>query len=96
MTHQSFEWDQRRNTTNQKAHGVAFEEAQFAFFDENRIIAHDEKHSSKEERWFCIGKVGDRILTVRFTYRNDTIRIFGAGCWRKWSTYYEEENSEHR
>ena len=93
MTHQSFEWDQGKNTTNQKAHGVAFEEAQFAFFDENRISAHDEKHSSKEERWFCIGKVGDRILTVRFTYRNDTIRIFGAGCWRKWSKYYEEENN---
>jgi uncharacterized DUF497 family protein len=68
MTHQSFEWDQGKNTTNQKAHGVAFEEAQFAFFDENRIIAHDEKHSSKEERCFCIGKVGDRILTVRFNY----------------------------
>ena len=51
--------------------------------------------SSKEERWFCIGQVGDRILTVRFTYRHDTIRIFGAGCWRKWSKYYEEENSQH-
>lgn len=93
MTRQSFEWDQEKNVTNQKVHSVAFEEAQLAFFDEDRIIAHDEKHTSREERWFCIGKVGDRILTVRFTYRNETIRIFGAGCWRKWSKYYEEENN---
>ena len=44
MTHQSFEWDQEKNTVNQKAHDVTFEEAQYVFFDENRIIAHDEKH----------------------------------------------------
>ena len=87
-----FEWDAAKNITNQKEQDVSFEEAQYAFLDEDRIIAHDEKHSAQEERWFCVGKVGDRILTVRFTYRSSVIRIFGAGCWRKWSKYYEQEN----
>ena len=93
MSQRTFEWHEDKNLANQEEHGVSFEEAQYAFLDKQRIIAHDEKHSVEEERWFCIGRVEDRILTVRFTYRHSTIRIFGAGCWRKWSKYYEEENS---
>jgi uncharacterized protein len=91
-----FEWDEEKNLSNQKEHGVSFEEAQYAFLDTERIIAHDEKHSVQEERWFCFGKVQGRILTVRFTYRHHIIRIIGAGCWRKWSKYYEQENRFHR
>ena len=30
-----------------------------------------------------IGRVGDGIMTVRFTYRGHVIRIYGAGYWRK-------------
>ncbi len=32
------------------------------------------------------------ILTVRFTYRGETIRILGAGYWRKGKRIYEEKN----
>jgi uncharacterized DUF497 family protein len=68
-------------------------EAKEAFYDEHRIIAIDEKHSENEPRMFCIGSIGTGIVTVRFTYRNGTIRIFGAGYWRKGRTLYEEKNS---
>ncbi len=70
MEKANFEWDESKNIANQKDHGVSFEEAQHAFLDKLRIIAHDEKHSAEEERWFCVGKVEGRTLTVRFTYRN--------------------------
>ncbi|MDB9393708.1 BrnT family toxin [Microcystis aeruginosa] len=56
------------------------------------MIVHDVQHSDSEERWFCIGKVKDRVLTVRFTYRGGVIRIFGAAEWRKWRKFYEEHN----
>ena len=36
------------------------------------------------------GKSG--ILTVRFTMRNENIRIIGAGYWREGRYRYEEEN----
>ena len=78
----NFEWHEAKNLLNQQAHGIAFEEAQHAFLDPDRLVVHDEKHSSNEERWFCIGKVDDRVLTVRFTYRHGRIRIIGAGVWR--------------
>jgi hypothetical protein len=30
-------------------------------------------------------------LTVRFTYRGDVIRLFGAGYWRKGRRIYEQK-----
>ena len=88
----AFEWDSQREAENEAKHGVNFETAQYAFFDPYRLIVHDAKHSESEERWFCIGKVEDRILTVRFTYREGVIRIFGAAQWRKWRKFYEKQH----
>lgn len=93
MREPSFDWNEAKNTANQKKHGVSFYEAQEAFFDPNRVIAEDLDHSDKEKRYFCFGKVGDGIMTVRFTYRDNVIRIFGAGYWRKGRKVYEQENS---
>lgn len=89
----SFEWDDDKDHENRKKHGVPFFLAQYAFSDPDRIILEDISHSSEEEkRYFCIGKIGEGILTVRFTYRKNRIRIFGAGYWRKGKTVYEERN----
>lgn len=91
-----FEWDQNKDLENRQKHDVAFIEAQYAFADPHRIIAEDLNHSSDENRYYCFGKVGDGILTVRFTYREDAIRIIGAGYWRKGKAIYEHENKIHR
>jgi len=89
----TFDWDSQRETDNKAKHGVDFQTAQYAFFDPHRLIVHDAKHSEVEERWFCIGKVNDRVLTVRFTYRGNVIRIFRAAEWRKNRNLYEKYNS---
>jgi hypothetical protein len=75
MQHSDFEWDETKNIQNIQKHGVSFEYAQRAFLDERRIIAIDETHSIKETRFYCIGKIDDGILTVRFTIRNGKQRI---------------------
>jgi hypothetical protein len=56
------------------------------------LISADEGHSAGETRLFCIGRTARGILMVRFTYRGDTIRIIGAGYWRKGRRLYEKEN----
>ena len=91
----TFEWDPIKDNFNQRKHGVSFSMAQLAFFDENRIILEDLEHSDGEKRYYCLGKVNSDILTVRFTYRNNKIRIFGAGYWRKGKMIYEKENKIH-
>ncbi len=88
----TFEWDEIKNRINLEKHNVSFEEAQIAFFDSKRIIAEDLEHSRIEERYYCIGKVEQNILTVRFIYRENKIRIIGAGYWRKGKKIYEEKN----
>ena len=88
----NFVWDEKKNIENQRKHSVDFEEAQFAFLDSNRVIAKDLEHSKTEDRFYCFGKYGDRILTVRFTFRENKIRIIGAGYWRKGKQIYEKEN----
>lgn len=88
-----FEWDSDKDQDNREKHGVSFFRAQSAFLDPNRIIARDITHSTKDEqRFFCFGLVDGGVLTVRFTYRGEAIRIFGAGYWRKGKRIYEREN----
>ena len=87
-----FEWSQEKEKINVLKHKIDFCSATFAFLDPRRIIAVDELHSEDEPRLFCIGKIGNKIATVRFTLRGDRIRIIGAGFWRKGKSFYEEEN----
>ncbi|MBI2437784.1 MAG: BrnT family toxin [Lentisphaerae bacterium] len=86
-----FEWDEDKDRLNQEKHGISFHRAQYAFADPRRVIAQDVSHGAQEKRLYCIGKAGGEILTVRFTYRNQIIRIFGAGYWRKGKKLYEEQ-----
>ncbi|HEY8240965.1 MAG TPA: BrnT family toxin [Kiritimatiellia bacterium] len=96
MEQAHFEWDDEKDAQNQKKHGVPFAIAQHAFLDAKRIVADDLEHgTATERRFYCFGRVGVGILTVRFTYRESRIRIFGAGYWRKGKDIYEEQNQIH-
>jgi len=90
-----FDWDANKDKLNQEKHGVSFALAQLAFLDPNRVILEDLEHSAEEKRYYCLGSVSDGIMTVRFTYRKNKIRIFGAGYWRKGKRIYERENQIH-
>ncbi|HEY1439068.1 MAG TPA: BrnT family toxin [Casimicrobiaceae bacterium] len=85
-----------KDIANQQKDGVGFSTAQFAFADRRRVIAADASHSANEARYFCFGRVGGGVLTVRFTYREGVIRILGAGYWRKGKAIYERENQVQR
>jgi len=41
---------------------------------------------------FEVGRVEGAVVTVRFTWRNRKVRIFGAGYWRKGKAIYEKAN----
>src|ERR671925_798513 len=96
MSKASFEWDAEKDLENQAKHGVPFAQAQYAFADPHRVVAEDLPHSQTEKRYHRFGEVGGGILTARFTYHRGTIRIFGAGYWRKRKQISERENHIHR
>ncbi len=91
-----FEWDEKKDIYNQKAHGMSFDLARTAFDDPYMIIVRDKKHSIIEERYYCVGKVLGEILMVRFTVRGSKVRIFGAGYWRQGRKIYEKANKIYK
>lgn len=84
-----FEWDPVKDRINRAKHGISFEDACNAFLDPKRLIYRDVAHSTHEERFFCYGRLGHKVCTVRFTVRDNAIRIFGAGFWREGAKIYE-------
>lgn len=84
----------QENRQNLLKHKITFEEAVNVFRDPKRLILIDTKHSSiAETRYLAIGKIELKICTVRFTIRNNNIRIIGAGFWRKESRHYEKRQN---
>ena len=76
-----FVWDENKNRTNRRKHGVAFEEARTAFFDERAKVYADPDHSEQEDRFILLGmSLRLRVLVVCHCYREgDTlIRIISA------------------
>jgi uncharacterized protein len=92
MKKATFDWDEEKDKENQSKHGISFLTAQLAFLDPLRVIAEDITHSAEENRYYCMGIVDEGVLTVRFTYRGNVIRIYGAGYWRKGRKIYEDQN----
>lgn len=86
-----FSWDPAKERANVARHGVDFTVAQEAFADPRALVLFDSAHSDRRElRWWLLGRVGTRILLVRYTHRpNGVIRLIGAGYWRAGRDHYE-------
>jgi len=81
-----FSWDDSKAISNQKKHGISFEEAKTVFYDDYARVIHDPDHSIDEDRFIILGMSSFfHILVVVHCYRDsDTnIRIISA---RKAST----------
>lgn len=78
-----FEWDTKKEEINLEKHGVDFKTARLVFDCHDIEVKKDHKHSQIEERFFAVGTLNGKKITVRFTIRGESIRIIGAGYWRK-------------
>ncbi len=81
MSKLRFDWDPHKNASNQKKHGISFEEAQTAFYDENGRMMHDPDHSEQEDRFILLGMTTKpRLLAVCHCYRSQesVIRLISA------------------
>lgn len=63
--------------SNARNHGIHFADAVPVFEDDRAITLRDDAHG--EERWVTIGMDAlARILTVVYTWRDDTLRLVSA------------------
>lgn len=70
----TFEWDENKNQINKQKHGIAFEEAQTVFYDEQALLEYDELHSENEDRFRILGRSDEgKILLVVHCIREETI-----------------------
>ena len=100
MTDIQFEWDEAKNRSNQRKHGVSFEIAREAFRDPLCLSLMDSIVSG-EERWQTFGMIdGVLLLVVVHTTSDDldqdlsieTIRIISARkVTRSEREIYEED-----
>ena len=60
-----FEWDTSKASSNQKKHGVTFEEAKSVFYDDFAIQFFDDDNSELEDRFLILGHSNQsRILLI--------------------------------
>jgi len=76
-----FEWDEKKNKSNFKKHGIWFEEAQTVWADNKALEFFDPDHSSEEDRFIRVGLSTDvKVLLIVFCEREarNIIRIISA------------------
>ncbi len=89
-----FEWDDNKNKINVEKHGITFEEASTAFYDDEALLRDDPDHSEDEDRFILLGmsEVAN-LLIVCHCYREDdeVIRIISARKATKGEAKYYNE-----
>lgn len=72
-------WDENKNRSNQRKHGISFEEAATVFNDPLSLAVPDDEHSFDEARFHIIGESAfGELIVVTYTERDDKIRIINA------------------
>jgi hypothetical protein len=81
MEEKDFIWDENKNQSNIKKHGVSFNEAWTVFKDEFILLYPDEENSYDEERFIAIGEsMRERLLFVCYCERENAeiVRLISA------------------
>jgi len=80
MNHLVFEWGDKKSASNEKKHGVSFDEAKSIFTDQFARLIADPDNSDEEDRFILLGtSIHSRLLVVCHCVRmNDSIRIISA------------------
>ena len=94
-----FEWDETKAKSNERKHGVRFEDAMLVFSDPYALVEQD-RLEGDEFRWQTLGLVGGIVLllvahTVRNEQGDEIIRIISARkAIRKERKRYDENRKE--
>ena len=95
-----FEWDETKATSNERKHGVRFEDAMLVFADAYALSEQDRTENG-ERRWQTIGLAGGIVVllvvhTVRSEQGEEIVRIISARkAVRKERNRYDENRKKN-
>jgi len=89
----NFEWDEAKSELCFTQRGFDFDYAIGAFFDPNRIVRTDTRHSYGEERYHLMGVIEQRLFVVIYTPRHDALRIISARKANQREIKYYEDST---
>jgi len=73
-----FEWDEAKSEACFTQRGFDFAYVVRAFFDPNRVVQADTRHSYGEDRYQLTGMIDQRLFLVVYTPRHDAMRVISA------------------
>lgn len=73
-----FEWDDAKSEVCFQSRGFDFAFAARAFFDPDRLVEADTRHSYEEDRFQLMGKIEGCLFVVVYTPRYGVLRIISA------------------
>ena len=78
-----FEWDPAKARTNERKHGVSFEDAIHVFDDHHALFELDRADEFGELRWHAIGLIAEVMVvlvahTVREDAEDEIVRLISA------------------
>jgi uncharacterized protein len=94
-----YEWDSIKATSNERKHGVSFEEAKDVFLDPLAETFNDPDHSSKEQRFITIGMTTKQriVFVAHVDSGDDRVRIISARvATRRESNAYQERSPKRQ
>ena len=78
MGYLSFEWDEKKNASNKRKHGVSFREAMEIWAGSHVTAERIAQARSGETRNATIGLVGGNLFTAIWTSRKKVIRLISV------------------
>jgi uncharacterized protein len=83
-----FEWDEFKNRSNQRNHGLDFTEAE-RVFNPSLFVDIDDRFDYGEERYVGLGLLDGRVVVVIFTQPDEgTVRVISL---RKATSYERQQ-----
>ena len=73
----TFEWDETKEESNFRTHGIHFKTAIKVFLDPDKLIREDQEHC-EELRYDILGKVGKILFVVCVFKEEKTVRMISA------------------
>ncbi len=85
-----YEWDENKRAVNKEKHGLDFSDAPLVFAGA-QVTNRDDRYAYGEQRFKTYGALGNRVVVIAHTYRNENIRLISMRkANEREQTYYHQ------